>query len=146
MLPDPSLSVLLANGVLVVHAAIAAFVVGGLALIVVGNLRRWRWVNHLWFRAAHLAAVAVVVGESWLGFVCPLTTLEMWLRSRAGEASYGGAFIAHWLQRLLYYRAPEWVFVAAYTAFAALVLAAWWRFPPRSSRGIDESDQECRVT
>ena len=126
-----SLSLMLANAVLVVHAAIAAFVVAGLLLIVVGNLGHWRWVNNAWFRVAHAAAIGMVVAESWLGFACPLTTLEMWLRSRAGEASYGGGFIEHWLQQLLYYSAPAWVFVAVYTLFALLVLATWWYFPPR---------------
>ena len=135
---DPSLSVLLANGVLVVHAGIAAFVVGGLVLTVAGNLKHWNWVNNIWFRAAHLAAIAVVVAESWLGLVCPLTTLEMALRSHAGEASYGEGFIEHWLQQLLYYSAPSWLFVAAYTAFAVLVLATWYYFPPRFKRRADE--------
>lgn len=138
MLLDPSLSLLLANAVLVVHAGIAAFVVGGLALVVIGNRKHWDWVNNFWFRAAHLAAIAVVVGESWLGFVCPLTTLEMTLRSQAGEASYGGGFIDHWLQQLLYYSAPPWVFVVVYTAFAVLVLATWWYFPPRLKRRAHE--------
>ena len=132
MLLDPSFSLLLANVVLVLHVGIAVFVVAGLLLIVVGNIGRWSWVNNFWFRVAHLAAIGVVVAESWLGFVCPLTTLEMWLRSRAGEASYGGGFIEHWLQQLLYYSAPPWVFIAAYTVFAVLVLASWWYFPPRS--------------
>ena len=135
---DPSLSLLLANIVLVVHAGIAAFVVGGLVLTVVGNLTHWDWVNDIWFRAAHLAAIAVVVGESWLGLVCPLTTLEMSLRSRAGDASYGGGFIEHWLQELLYYSAPAWLFVVVYTAFAILVLATWYYYPPRFKRRTNE--------
>ena len=138
VLLDPSLSLLLANGVLLIHAGIAAFVVGGLVLTVVGNLNHWNWVNNIWFRAAHLAAIAVVVGESWLGLVCPLTTLEMSLRSRAGESSYGGGFIEHWLQQLLYYNAPLWLFVTVYTAFAVLVLATWYYFPPRFKRRADE--------
>jgi hypothetical protein len=131
VLLGPSLSLLFANAVLGVHVAIAAFVVAGLLLIVLGNLQQWRWVNNAWFRIAHVAAIGIVVAESWLGFVCPLTTLEMWLRSRAGEALYGGGFIEHWLQQLLYYSAPPWVFVAVYTLFALLVLATWWYFPPR---------------
>ena len=87
VLLGPSLSLLLANAVLVVHVGIAAFVVAGLLLVIVGNLEHWGWVNNAWFRVAHVAAIGIVVAESWLGFVCPLTTLEMWLRSRAGEAS-----------------------------------------------------------
>jgi hypothetical protein len=54
---DPAVFRLLADGVLVVHAAIAVFVVGGLAVIVIGNLRGWRGVNGIGFRAAHLAAI-----------------------------------------------------------------------------------------
>lgn len=38
---------------------------------------------------------------------------------------------AHWLQRLIYYELSAWVFTVVYTAFALLVVLAWWRFPPR---------------
>ena len=138
MLLGPSLSLLLANAVLAVHVSIAAFVVAGLLLVIVGNFAHWDWVNNAWFRVVHMAAIGIIVAESWLGFVCPLTTLEMWLRSRAGEASYGGGFIEHWLQQLLYYSAPPWVFIAGYTVFALLVLATWWYFPPRFKRRVRE--------
>ena len=37
----------LADAVLVLHFAVVAFVVGGLVLVVVGNLCHWRWVNAL---------------------------------------------------------------------------------------------------
>ena len=121
----------LADTVLVVHFGIVVFVVGGLVLIIVGNAHRWRWVNAFGFRLVHLSAIAVIVVQSWLGEVCPLTTLESWLRVRAGSAAYERSFIEHWMQRLLYYEVPFWVFVVAYTLFALLVLACWWYFPPR---------------
>jgi Protein of Unknown function (DUF2784) len=121
---------LLADAVLALHLAIVVFVVAGLLLIVVGNLIGWRWVNHLWFRLLHLAAIAVVVAEAWAGLTCPLTTLEMWLREQAQMAQYSGSFIQHWLQQLLYYDAPAWVFTVAYSLFGLCVAAAWWCFPP----------------
>ena len=124
---------LLADAVLTLHFAVVLFVIGGLALIVVGNLRRWRWVNALWFRLLHLAAIAIIVAEAWLGITCPLTALEMWLRAQSGAgiaANYSESFIGHWLQRLLFYSAPPWMFVLAYTVFGALVVAVWLRFPP----------------
>jgi hypothetical protein len=130
----PALAAALADAVLVAHVAVAAFVVVGLVVIVVGNRRGWRGVNGIGFRVAHLAAILVVVAEAWLGVVCPLTTLEMWLRSQAGLAVYGTGFVEHWLQQLLYYDAPPAVFVAGYTLFAAAVLATWWYFPPRTKR------------
>lgn len=122
---------LLADAVLALHVAIAAFVVLGLIVVVAGNLRSWGWVNRLWFRLAHLAAIAVVVAESWFGMVCPLTTLEMWLRVKGGGPAYSGGFIEHWLQYLLYYDAPAWVFTLVYSLFGLAVLATWWLLPPR---------------
>jgi hypothetical protein len=130
----PRLYSLLADGVLVLHVAIVMFVVGGLVSIVVGNLRAWRWVNAPWFRLAHLGAIAIVVAEAWLGVVCPLTTLEMQLRARAGAATYDGSFIAHWLQGLLYYDAPAWAFTLAYSLFGLAVVATWCFFPPHWRR------------
>lgn len=120
-----------ADAVLVAHAAIAAFVVGGFAGIVAGQRFGWRWVSAFRFRAIHLALVLGIAAEAWLGLDCPLTVWENWLRRQAGEAAYRGGSVAHWLQALLYYAAPAWGFVLAYSLFAALSLAAWWVYPPR---------------
>jgi hypothetical protein len=125
---------LLADIVLATHLGLVLFVIGGLVAIVVGNLYRWGFVNRWWFRAAHLAAIAVVVAQAWLGIVCPLTTLESWLRVKVGGTGYETSFIEHWVTRFLFYEAPAWVFTAAYTVFGLAVAAAWWQFPPRRSR------------
>lgn len=122
---------LLADAVLLLHFGVVLFVVGGLAAVVLGNLRAWGWVNGLWFRLAHLAAIGVVVVQSLLGKLCPLTVLESWLRERAGEPAYAASFVEHWVQRVLFYQAPFWVFTLVYTIFGLLVVAAWWRYPPR---------------
>jgi len=122
---------ILADAVLIVHVAIVVFVVGGLVLVLVGNWRDWPWANTWWFRLAHLAAIAVVVAQAWLGVLCPLTTLENWLRTRARETVYDASFIEYWLERILYYSAPAWVFTAGYSLFGLAVAAAWWYFPPR---------------
>lgn len=121
----------LADAVLVLHFGVVLFVVGGLACILAGNLRAWRWVNGGWFRAAHLAAIGFVVVQAWLGQTCPLTTLESWLRRQAGGTGYTQSFVEHWVQRVMYHDAPAWVFGLAYTAFGLVVAWAWWRFPPR---------------
>ncbi len=123
---------LLADAVLILHVALVLFVVSGLILVIIGNFLKWRWVNLLWFRLVHLATIAFVAAEAWLGHVCPLTTLEMWLRLKAKAVTYEGSFIEHWLQALLFWQAPPWVFTAIYTAFALAVAAAWWYFPPKS--------------
>lgn len=101
-------------------------------MVLAGNLLRWRWVNRWGFRLAHLAAIGFVIAQSWLGQLCPLTTLESWLRVQAGATAYEKSFIEYWLQKLIYYEAPFWLFAAVYSVFGLLVLLAWWRFPPQS--------------
>lgn len=127
----------LADAVLLLHFAVVVFVVGGLAAVLIGNVAGWRWVNDWWFRLAHVLAIGVVVVQSWLGQHCPLTVLESWLRVQAGAEAYERSFIEYWLQRIIYYDIPLWVFTLVYTAFAALVVLAWWRYPPRRRQGLN---------
>jgi hypothetical protein len=123
-----------ADLILGLHTAFVVFVIVGLVLILAGGLLGWRWVRNPWFRIAHLLAIGVVVTQAWLGVICPLTTLEMWLRRRAGDAVYAGSFVAHWLETALYYQAPAWVFTVCYTVFALLVLLSWLWVRPRPLR------------
>jgi hypothetical protein len=129
----PAWARLLADALLVLHVGVVAFVVLGTVAILVGA-RRWRWVRGRRWRAIHVALMGVVMLQAWLGAVCPLTVWEQALRRRAGQATYGESFIEYWLARLIFFDAPWWTFVAAYTAFAALVALAWWRVPPRPRR------------
>ena len=123
---------LAADAVLLLHVLFVVFVVVGLILILVGKVLSWSWVRNWWFRVAHLAAICIVVLQSWLGVICPLTKLEMLLRSKSGDATYTGSFVSHWLEAILYYRAPPWVFAVSYTAFAAIVVLSWvWVRPYR---------------
>ena len=125
------LYLLAADLLLLLHTLFVGFVVLGWLLIFVGKALSWAWVRNFWFRLAHLAAIAIVVIQAWLGIICPLTTWEMALRAKGSDAVYAGSFISHWLDALLYYQAPEWVFVVVYTAFGALVLASWVWVRPR---------------
>ena len=126
-----TLLLLAADGILVLHTLFVAFVVLGQLLVFIGYARHWFWVRNPWFRIGHLAAIAVVVLQSWLGAACRLTIWEMALRSRAGTTVYSGDFIAHWLQSILYYAFAPRVFLVCYTVFGILVAASWWLMPPR---------------
>ncbi len=130
----------LADVVLLLHALFVVFVVAALLLTIVGGYRQWRWVRNWWFRVVHLVGIAVVVAQSWAGLLCPLTTLEMWLRGQAGEVQYDGSFIQYWVERFLYYDVPAWVFVVVYTAFGLLVIITWVRFPPQKMSGTARQD------
>jgi hypothetical protein len=132
MFDDARLYRLLADAVLVLHAGVVLFVVAGLALVLAGGALRWRWVRNFWLRAGHLGAIACVALQAWFDLACPLTTLEQSLRVRAGQRSFEGDFVAYWLGRLLFYQAPPWVFIAAYSLFALLVVWSWWAVRPRT--------------
>ena len=125
------MNALLADLILVVHFAFVSFVVGGLALIWIGAAAGWRWVRNSWFRVAHLAAIVFVAGESLAGVWCPLTVWEDMLRGGVQTES----FVGRWLRYLLYYQAPEWVFTAAYVAFALAVAATWYFIRPGAAHG-----------
>ena len=122
---------LVADAILLLHVLFVAFVVIGLLLIFVGKARVWCWIRNPWFRLTHLVAISVVAIQSWLGVICPLTTIEMALRSRAGDTVYSGTFISYWLGNLLYYQVPPWVFVVCYMTFGAVVVASWFWIRPR---------------
>jgi hypothetical protein len=82
----------LADVVLVVHLSFIVFVVaGGLFFL------RWRVVAWI-----HIPAVVWAVLLEFMGWICPLTPLENWLRAQAGDPGYGSGFIEHFLLPLVY--------------------------------------------
>jgi hypothetical protein len=135
MMPLPRLQMLLADLVLIAHAGFVVFVIGGLILIWIGWARGWGWIRNPWFRALHVGAIGVVVAESLVGFICPLTTWENQLRLMAGaDPRYAGSFVQHWLHQVMFFEWPEPVFTVIYVLFFASVLLSWWCVPPRWSR------------
>ena len=116
-----------ADALLVLHFAIVVFIVGGLILTWVGSALGWRWVRNPWFRYLHVGAIAFVALEALIGMNCPLTEWEDALRGGARAES----FVGRWVQRLLFYRAPEWVFTTLYAVWAAATLATLRLVPPR---------------
>jgi hypothetical protein len=123
---------LAADVVLIVHTMFIAFVVLGLVIVWMGYFLSWRWTRGLAFRIAHLAAIALVVLQSYLHISCPLTDLENHLRISGGQDPYGDAgCIAYWLHHAIFFTAPRWVFTACYTGFALLVIGTLILAPPR---------------
>src|SRR5260221_10829470 len=101
---------ILADAIVIVHAAYVAFVVFGLVAILAGAALRWskaggyfNWTRNFKFRIAHLAAIVLVCVESLVGVMCPLTTIEDWLQRQAGGAEYRGEFVGYWAHRLIFY-------------------------------------------
>ena len=118
---------MLADAILVVHFAIVVFIVGGLLAVWIGAALAWRWIRNPWFRYTHLAAIAFVAAEALIGMACPLTVWEDLARGGARP----GSFIGRGVRAVLFYEAPQWVFTAAYVAWALATLATLRLVPPR---------------
>jgi hypothetical protein len=121
----------MADTVLTLHFAYVAFVVLGLAAILLGIVFRWSWIRNFWFRTVHFVMIAVVVFEAILGLPCPLTRWEDQLREMAGGSPEPGSFIARWMDRILFVDLPHSVLVVGYCVFGAVVLATLIFAPPR---------------
>ncbi|WP_448640139.1 DUF2784 domain-containing protein [Geodermatophilus sp. URMC 63] len=76
---------LLADAVAVLHAAVVLFMLTGALLAL-------RWPHLL---LAHAPVALAVLAVNLAGAPCPLTTLELALRERAGRAPYDGGFLGH---------------------------------------------------
>ena len=121
---------ILADAIVIIHAAYVVFVIGGLVAILIGAAMRWRWTRSFAFRITHLAAIALVCLESIVGVICPLTSLEDWMRG-SDAARYPSDFVAYWTHRMIFYNFPPWIFTIAYISFAILVAITFIAIPPR---------------
>jgi hypothetical protein len=81
-----------ADLIVIVHLGFVLFVLlGGVLLI--------KWPRLAWL---HLPAVAWGAFVEFSGWICPLTPLENWLRTQAGDATYAGDFLFRYLSAILY--------------------------------------------
>jgi len=122
---------LFADLIVSIHFGFVIFVVGGLFIIILGGVLRWRFIHNFWFRVIHLAMILLVVFEALFGISCPLTDWEYELRVAAGQQNVdGGSFIARLIHLLIFYEFPQIVFTVAYCVFGVAVLMSWWLIPP----------------
>jgi len=112
------------------HMAVLAFNVAGLVVIPLGAWRGWRFVRIFWLRALHLAALAIVALQALLGQACFLTLWQSDLLARAGETPSYEPLIQRWVERIVFWPLPIWVFAALYSAVALYVLLLWPLVPP----------------
>ena len=111
----------LADVVLLAHFAFVAFVVlGGLAAL--------KWPRVAW---VHIPVALYGASVEFLGFVCPLTPLEVWLRHRGGQAGYTGGFVDHYVMATLYptglTRQLQFELGGLVLLINAVMYTLWWR-------------------
>ncbi len=99
-------------------------------LVPVGGWLGWRWVRSYWLRLLHLLSLAVVALQALYGRACILTIWQFALQSGDGQGE-PEPMIATWINRLLYWPLPHWVFVTAYVVVFAYTLLLWRWVAPR---------------
>ncbi len=118
---------------------VAAFNVFGLVVVPLGLWRGWSFIYVFWWRALHLASLAVVAAQKLLGRSCFLTSWESSLRSGSTMAGK-----ATWVQnlgdRLLFWDLPIWFFGVLYALAFAYALFLWRLVPPRHAAAPSQSD------
>lgn len=97
---------------------------GFIIFVVTGGFLAWRWRRVAW---VHLPCAVWGTLIEFAGWICPLTPLEVKLRTAAGQAGYEGGFIEHYLIPVMY---PEsWgpgLRLALGTAVIAINGLAYW--------------------
>ena len=121
---------ILADLIAVIHFGYVSFVVLGLFAILLGGLLRRRFIRNFWFRTVHLTMILIVVFESLIGMMCPLTVWENDLRVAAGQNVADVSFVARLIHQLMFFEFPPIVFTVGYCLFGLAVLGSWWLYPP----------------
>jgi hypothetical protein len=120
-----------AEAILAAHVAIILFNLFGLIVVPIGALCHWRFVRIAWWRVLHIALLTAVAVQAMAGRACILTVWQAEMSSTAAEP---GPLIMSWVDRLIYWRLPIWVFEALYVAVFGYALALFWLVPPRRNR------------
>jgi hypothetical protein len=100
---------ILADLVVLIHLAFILFAVLGGVLVL-------SWKRYAWF---HLPAVVWAAFIEFMGWVCPLTPLENWLREKDGTSGYRAGFIDHHILPIIY---PDSLTRPSQVALGAFVL------------------------
>ena len=114
-----------ADVVILIHFLWIGFVILGFPVALYFNSAKWRLI--------HLAAVILMILMQVTRTICPLTYLEGWLKSGGNTKDvYPGAFIAEWVERLIYVEdmTLEKIMYAT-MAYLMLILLSFWFRPLR---------------
>ncbi len=126
----------LASIVSLVHIGYTLFIIIGFILIWIGYFVKWKWVRNYIFRLVHLAMMGFVGLEAVFSIECPLTWAEYRLLTLAGLKHGNMPFIAGFVDKVLFYNFPIWIFNLIYISFTALLVATWFIVKPERENKI----------
>lgn len=81
----------------------------------------------------HIAGLAFSVIIQIVGWYCPLTHLEVWLRMRHDPAhSYTGSFIIHYIEQIVYLEISRLIFFIITVLLVFFNMCIYWRGSKKS--------------
>ena len=117
----------LAAAILAAHLAIILFNLFGLIVVPLGAICGWRFVRVRWWRLLHLVSLAAVAAQAVFGHACFLT---IWQASLTGATGLPTPLIMGWVNRVIYWPLPVWVFATLYVIVFGYALALFWLVRP----------------
>ena len=118
-----------ADTILILHFLVIIFIISLYFLIPYGYSKNWKFVKNYKIRLAHLMLIFFITLETFLGIICPLTTLENDLRGQ----SYSETFISFWISKVIYWDLPTTFFIVIYTIFLIFAIILWLKFQPKKN-------------
>ena len=111
-----------ADTILILHFLVIIFYYS-LLFNTIWIFKNWKFVKNYKIRLAHLMLIFFITLETFLGIICPLTTLENYLRGQ----SYSETFISFWISKVIYWDFPTTFFIVVYAIFLIFAIILWFK-------------------
>ena len=120
------MNIIFSEIVLFFHFIVFLFITVSFFLIPFGYFQKWKWVKNKYYRLTHLVLMGVILIETILGFMCPLTILENFLRNNI-EVDNNLTQIIH---QIMYWNLPNYQFIILYILSFSYLIFLWFFFKP----------------
>ena len=120
------MNIIFSEIVLLFHFSIFLFMILSFILIPLGYHKKWKWVKNKYYRLIHLILMGIIFIETILGFMCPLTILENFLRNDI-EINNKITQIIH---QIMYWDLPTYQFIILYLLSLLYLIFLWFFFKP----------------
>ena len=120
------MNIIFSEIVLLFHFCIFLFMILSFFLIPLGYYQKWELVKNKYYRLIHLVLMGIIFIETILGFMCPLTILESFLRNDI-EINNKITQIIH---QIMYCDLPTYQFIILYLFSLLYLIFLWFFFKP----------------
>ena len=120
------MNIIFSEIVLLFHFCIFLFMILSFFLIPLGYQQKWEWVKNKYYRLIHIILMGVIFVETALGFMCPLTVLEHFLRN---DTKINNKF-TEIIHEIMYWDLSSYQFIILYLFSFLYLVILWFFFKP----------------